>query len=148
MDWATDCGEPLGAGDGLGDGLPVGLGDGLLVGLGDELALAAGAAAAAATLSAPAAASTVSLFRFRVMIRRSRDKVTLRSTCFAPYGPGPSEGYGTQLGSGARVRAPGRGARLASEQDADDHPPCRMTRTRFDRMGSDIDHTQQITMPL
>jgi hypothetical protein len=65
----------LAAGAGLGDGLLVGLPDGLAA----RLALADGAVAAAATLSAPAAATTVSLFRFRVMIRRSRDKVTLHS---------------------------------------------------------------------
>jgi hypothetical protein len=41
--------------------------------------MAAAAEAAVATLSAPATATMVSLFRFRVMIRRSRDKVTLRS---------------------------------------------------------------------
>ena len=40
---------------------------------------AAAAVAAVATLSALATATMVSLFRFRVMIRRSRDKVTLRS---------------------------------------------------------------------
>jgi hypothetical protein len=125
MDWAIDCGEPLAAGAGLGDGLLVGLADGLADvladGLADRLALADGAVAAAATLSAPAAATTVSLLRFRVMIRRSRDKVTLRSTarprsarratCFAPYGPGPRNGGGPQLGNVARVRAPGRAVR-------------------------------------
>jgi hypothetical protein len=105
MDWAIDCGEPLAAGAGLGDGLLAGLAlaDGAValwtravstawcpvVWLSAANAVPADAAgtpdgpavavAAAATLSAPAAATTVSRFRFRVVIRRSRDKVTLRS---------------------------------------------------------------------
>jgi hypothetical protein len=40
---------------------------------------AAAAEAAVATVSVPATAAIVSLLRFRVMIRRSRDKVTLQS---------------------------------------------------------------------
>jgi hypothetical protein len=40
---------------------------------------AAAADAAVATVSVPATAAIVSLLRFRVMIRRSRDKVTLQS---------------------------------------------------------------------
>ena len=68
MDLATDFGDPEPAGWPLAPGMA-----GPIV-----AAEAVAAEAMVATVSVPARAAIVSLFRFRVMMRRSRDKVTLR----------------------------------------------------------------------
>ena len=103
----------------------------------NKLTIVAAAVATVATLSAPAAATMVSLFRFRVMIRRSRDKVTLRSIARgrARHGarrasPRTTRRYLTERRAVARGRGAGQGAgRLIAAihgQSADEDSPCPM----------------------